>query len=85
MADSFRSWILDHRPDERHAGQSRPDLLLLDEPSQGLGPRIVDQIFDTIDRIRSERRLTILLVEQRVVESLELCNSGYVLKTGAWC
>src|SRR5262245_48149170 len=46
MADSFRSWILDHRPDERHAGQSRPDLLLLDEPSQGPGPRIVDQIFD---------------------------------------
>jgi branched-chain amino acid transport system ATP-binding protein len=53
---------------------ARPDLLLLDEPSQGLGPRIVEQIFETIDRIRRERRLTILLVEQRVVEALELCD-----------
>ena len=61
---------------------ARPDLLLLDEPSQGLGPRIVEQIFETIDRIRRERRLTILLVEQRVVEALELCDHGYVLETG---
>jgi len=61
---------------------ARPDLLLLDEPSQGLGPRIVEQIFETIDRIRRERRLTILLVEQRVVEALELCDRGYVLETG---
>jgi branched-chain amino acid transport system ATP-binding protein len=61
---------------------AQPDLLLLDEPSQGLGPRIVEQIFETIDRIRHERRLTILLVEQRVVEALELCDRGYVLETG---
>ncbi len=61
---------------------ARPELLLLDEPSQGLGPRIVEQIFETIDRIRRERRLTILLVEQRVVEALELCDRGYVLETG---
>ena len=61
---------------------AQPDLLLLDEPSQGLGPRVVDQIFETIDRIRRERRLTILLVEQRVVEALELCDRGYVLETG---
>jgi branched-chain amino acid transport system ATP-binding protein len=61
---------------------ARPDLLLLDEPSQGLGPRIVEQIFETIDRIRRERKLTILLVEQRVVEALELCDRGYVLETG---
>jgi branched-chain amino acid transport system ATP-binding protein len=61
---------------------AEPDLLLLDEPSQGLGPRIVEQIFETIDRIRRERRLTILLVEQRVVEALELCDRGYVLETG---
>ena len=59
-----------------------PDLLLLDEPSQGLAPRIVEQIFETVDRIRRERRLTILLVEQRVVEALELCDRGYVLETG---
>ena len=61
---------------------AQPDLLLLDEPSQGLGPRIVEQIFETIDRIRKSRRLTILLVEQRVVEALELCDRGYVLETG---
>jgi branched-chain amino acid transport system ATP-binding protein len=61
---------------------AQPGLLLLDEPSQGLGPRIVEQIFETIERIRRERRLTILLVEQRVVEALELCDRGYVLETG---
>src|SRR6266849_5058376 len=59
-----------------------PELLLLDEPSQGLAPRIVEQIFETVDRIRRERQLTILLVEQRVVEALELCDRGYVLETG---
>ncbi|HEV8228170.1 MAG TPA: ABC transporter ATP-binding protein [Methylomirabilota bacterium] len=61
---------------------AQPDLLLLDEPSQGLGPRVVEQIFETIDRTRKSRRLTILLVEQRVVEALELCDRGYVLETG---
>ena len=61
---------------------AQPELLLLDEPSQGLGPRIVEHIFETIAEIRRRRQLTILLVEQRVVEALELCTRGYVLETG---
>jgi len=61
---------------------AQPDLLLLDEPSQGLGPRIVENIFEAIGSLRRARRLTILLVEQRVVEAIELCDRGYVLETG---
>ncbi len=61
---------------------SRPALLLLDEPSMGLAPTIVDEIFETVRRMHRERGLTILLVEQRVVEALELCDTGYVLQNG---
>jgi branched-chain amino acid transport system ATP-binding protein len=60
----------------------QPRLLLLDEPSQGLGPRIVEGIFEAIAAVRQSRPITILLVEQRVVEGLELCDRGYVLETG---
>ena len=61
---------------------SAPDLLMLDEPSMGLAPAVVDSIFDRIQLIHREQGLTILLVEQRVAESLELCDRGYVLETG---
>ena len=61
---------------------SAPDLLMLDEPSMGLAPTIVDTVFDRIEYIRRNHGLTILLVEQRVAEALELCDRGYVLETG---
>jgi branched-chain amino acid transport system ATP-binding protein len=61
---------------------SAPELLMLDEPSMGLAPTIVDAIFDRIQYIHREHGLTILLVEQRVAEALESCDRGYVLETG---
>jgi branched-chain amino acid transport system ATP-binding protein len=61
---------------------SAPDLLMLDEPSMGLAPTVVDAIFDRIQLIHRNQGLTILLVEQRVAEALELCDRGYVLETG---
>jgi branched-chain amino acid transport system ATP-binding protein len=59
-----------------------PDVLLLDEPSQGLAPRLVERIFDAVVEIRRTRVLAILLVEQRVVEAVERCDRAYVLETG---
>ena len=61
---------------------SAPDLLMLDEPSMGLAPAVVDAIFERIRQIHRDRGLTILLVEQRVVEALGSCDHGYVLETG---
>lgn len=60
---------------------SSPDLLLLDEPSLGLAPQIVDQIFELIAGLR-QRGLTILLVEQNVSLSLEIADAGYVMANG---
>ena len=61
---------------------SAPELLMLDEPSMGLAPSVVDLIFERIQLVHKEHGLTILLVEQRVAEALEACNRGYVLETG---
>jgi branched-chain amino acid transport system ATP-binding protein len=61
---------------------SAPELLMLDEPSMGLAPTIVDAIFERIHRIHTQHGVTILLVEQRVAEALETCDHGYVLETG---
>ena len=60
---------------------SSPDLLLLDEPSLGLAPQIVDLIFELIAGLR-KRGLTILLVEQNVSLSLEIADAGYVMANG---
>jgi branched-chain amino acid transport system ATP-binding protein len=61
---------------------SAPELLMLDEPSMGLAPTVVDTIFERIRSIHQRHGLTILLVEQRVTEALESCDYGYVLETG---
>jgi branched-chain amino acid transport system ATP-binding protein len=60
---------------------SRPRLLLLDEPSLGLAPRIVEQIFDLISLLRG-RGATILLVEQNARMALEIADRGYVMAQG---
>ncbi|WP_448379468.1 ABC transporter ATP-binding protein [Fervidobacterium sp.] len=60
---------------------SRPKLLLLDEPSLGLAPVLVKEVFQMIKKIHSEG-VTILLVEQNAYEALKLCDYGYVLETG---
>jgi branched-chain amino acid transport system ATP-binding protein len=59
-----------------------PRLLLLDEPSMGLAPVLVEAIFETIQRINAEARTTILLVEQNALIALEVATRGYVLQTG---
>ena len=60
---------------------SRPRLLLLDEPSMGLAPKIVTKIFEIISDIR-EHGTTVLLVEQNAAQALGLADRGYVLEVG---
>lgn len=60
---------------------SRPKLLLLDEPSMGLAPRLVDQVFETIVEI-NKAGTTIMLVEQNANQALRIAQRGYVIETG---
>ncbi|HBT40058.1 MAG: ABC transporter related [Thermotoga sp. 50_1627] len=60
---------------------SRPDLLMLDEPSLGLAPIIVEQLFEVIQKIHSEGK-TILLIEQNAYAALNIADYAYVLETG---
>ena len=60
---------------------SRPQILMLDEPSLGLAPKLVDEVLDTVRRLKQEG-MTILLVEQNVREALDLADRGYVIQTG---
>lgn len=61
---------------------AEPDLLMLDEPSAGLAPNLVELTFDRLEQIRDETGTTIFLVEQRVVESLDIAERAYVLENG---
>ena len=60
---------------------SNPKLLMLDEPSLGLAPKLVDEMLEAVAKLKNVGK-TILLVEQKVRESLELSDRGYVLQTG---
>jgi branched-chain amino acid transport system ATP-binding protein len=60
---------------------TRPRLLMLDEPSQGIMPKLVDEIFQAVLAIRATG-VTVLIVEQRLAESLEIADRAYVLQTG---
>jgi branched-chain amino acid transport system ATP-binding protein len=59
-----------------------PQVLLLDEPSMGLAPILVEEIFDIVQRLNRERQTTILLVEQNAQAALSAAHRGYVLETG---
>ncbi len=61
---------------------ARPKLLLLDEPSMGLAPLVVQEIFRVIENLRREKGTTVLLVEQNAKAALALADRGYVLETG---
>jgi branched-chain amino acid transport system ATP-binding protein len=64
------------------AMMSNPRLLMLDEPSLGIAPNLVDRIFEVIADLNAKENLTILLVEQNVSEALSLAHFGYVIQTG---
>ena len=61
---------------------SKPTILLMDEPSMGLAPLLVQEIFKIIERINKEEGVTILLVEQNAHMALSVANRAYVLETG---
>jgi branched-chain amino acid transport system ATP-binding protein len=61
---------------------AKPNLMLLDEPSLGLAPLVVAEIFDLIQKLRKEENLSILLVEQNARAALSISDYGYVLENG---
>ena len=64
------------------AMMARPRMLLLDEPSLGIAPKLVNQIFTSIKNINKEKGVTVFLVEQNAKKALELADRGYVIVNG---
>ena len=64
------------------AMMARPRVLLLDEPSLGIAPKLVNQIFASIKNINKKKKVTVFLVEQNAKKALELADRGYVLVNG---
>ena len=64
------------------AMMAKPKVLLLDEPSLGIAPKLVNQIFASIKNINKEKKVTVFLVEQNAKKALELADRGYVLVNG---
>ena len=65
------------------AMMTHPRVLLMDEPSMGLAPVLVESIFETIQYVNKQEGTTILLVEQNALMALSVASRGYVLETGS--
>ena len=61
---------------------SGPRVILLDEPSLGLAPMLVEEIFEIVQRLNQQEKLTVLLVEQNAALALTIAEHGYVMETG---
>jgi len=61
---------------------AKPKLILLDEPSLGLAPLLVEEIFSILTRMNSEEKLTLLLVEQNAAMALSIAHYGYIMENG---
>jgi branched-chain amino acid transport system ATP-binding protein len=61
---------------------SKPKLMMLEEPSQGLAPKLVREVFKAVEKLRRDSRLTMLLVEQSVDYALDICDYAYIMESG---
>lgn len=61
---------------------AKPSLILLDEPSMGLAPQLVEEIFEIVKQLNERERVSILLAEQNTFMALKYCNYGYILENG---
>jgi branched-chain amino acid transport system ATP-binding protein len=61
---------------------ARPKLMLFDEPSMGLAPRIVQELFERIEQVTVEKKMSVLIVEQNVRAALRIAQYGYVMENG---